>query len=306
MRISRRDFLKWCTASAAAIGLTKVELEKLEDVVFAAESAPPVIWLQGSGCSGCSISLLNTIQETTIDDLLINKISMKYHHNLMTAAGDLAISAIDQTVSQYNGQFILVVEGAVPTANNGIHCVLTEKNGQPWTMLDAVKELGPKAKYVIAAGTCASFGGVAKVGPNPTGIKRLDRDILYGQTKNRIINLPGCPVHPHTLTKTIIDLLLYGMPNLDSRGRPRAFFGYEIHEKCPFKEYDEVKTLGVTGCYEDLGCKGPDTDNNCPGRKWNNKVNWCIAAGHMCIGCAGENFASGAFYKFGRSGGYDD
>ncbi|CAH2213297.1 hydrogenase small subunit [Tepidibacter aestuarii] len=298
MRISRRDFLKWCTASAAAIGLTKIELEKLEDVVFAAESAPPVVWLQGSGCSGCSISLLNTIQETTIDDLLINKISMKYHHNLMTAAGDLAISAIDQTVSQYDGKFILVVEGAVPTANNGTYCVLTEKDGQPWTMLDAVKELGSKAKYVIAAGTCASFGGVPKVGPNPTGIKRLDKEILNGLTKNKIINLPGCPAHPYTLTKTIVDLLLYGMPNLDREGRPEAYYREKIHGLCPRRGTGQSSQLGETGCYKGLGCQGPRTNNNCPIRKWNNKVNWCVESGQPCISCASQDFGEQPIYKF--------
>ncbi|WBW95815.1 hydrogenase small subunit [Oceanirhabdus sp. W0125-5] len=302
MKISRRSFLKWCTVSAAALKLSKIELGRLEEIVMAAESSPPVLWLQGSGCSGCSISLMNSIEETTIDNLLINKISMKYHHNIMTAAGDLAISAIEQAVEQYNGKFILVVEGAVPTANNGIHCVLTEKNGQPWTMLDAVKELAPKANYVIAAGTCASFGGIAKVDPNPTGIRRLDTDILRNQTKNRIINLPGCPVHPYTLVKTIVDVLLYGMPKLDEYGRNLKFYYEEIHESCPFQEYDRVKELGIRGCYKDIGCKGPDTDNNCPSRKWNNKVNWCIEAGHACIGCAGREFGQEPFYEFG--GGY--
>jgi hydrogenase small subunit len=301
MKISRRSFLKWCTVSATALGVTQLELDRLESVVLAAETTPPVIWLQGSGCSGCSISLLNSIEETTIDDLLINKISMKYHHNLMAAAGDMAITCINDTVAQYNGNFVLVIEGAVPTNNNGMYCVLAERDGKPWTMLQAVNELAPKAKYVIAAGTCASYGGVAKVSPNITGIKRLDREILYGKTKNRIINLPGCPVHPLTLTKTIINLLLYGMPELDDQGRPKTFYRDKVHSKCPFREYDEVKTLGVKGCYEELGCKGPDTYNDCPNRKWNNKTNWCIGAGHMCIGCAGENFASGRFYKFGSS-----
>lgn len=299
MKISRRSFLKWCTASAAAMGLTQVDLDKLENVVLAAETTPPVIWLQGSGCSGCSISLMNAIEETTIDDFLINKISMKYHHNIMTAAGDLAISAIDQTAAQYNGQFVLVIEGAVPTAENGMYCVLTEKNGVPWTMLDAVKELAPKANYVIAAGTCAAFGGAPMAGSNPTGIKRLDTEILYGQTKNRIINLPSCPVHPYTLTKTIIDLLLYGMPKLDSEGRPDAYYKSSIHSACPRRGKGNATLLGeLNKCYKNLGCKGPQTYYNCPSRKWNNKVNWCIDGGHQCIACSSKDFLKEPIYKF--------
>lgn len=298
MKISRRDFLKWCTASAAAIGLTGLELDRLESVVLAAEGLPPVIWLQGSGCSGCSISLLNSIEETTIDDFLINKVSMKYHHNLMTAAGDLAISAIDDTVAQYNGQFILIIEGAVPTYNNGTYCILGEKNGAPWTMLDAVNELGPKAKYVIAAGTCASFGGVPKAGTNPTGVKRLDTEILYGKTKNRIINLPGCPVHPYTITKTIIDLLLYGMPVLTGEGNPESFYKESVHNRCPRKGTSNASKLGAQGCYKELGCKGPNAKYDCPTRKWNNKTNWCIGSGHMCIACSIKDFPRTPIYNF--------
>ncbi|WBW95816.1 hydrogenase small subunit [Oceanirhabdus sp. W0125-5] len=298
MKISRRSFLKWCVASAAALKLSKLEVDRLEEIVIAAETTPPVLWLQGSGCSGCSISLMNSIEETTIDDLLINKISMKYHHNIMTASGDLAISAIDQTVSQYNGQFILVIEGGVPTADNGTHCVLTEKNGQPWTMLDAVRELAPKASYVIAAGTCASYGGVAKAGVNPTGIRRLDSEILANQKNNRIINLPGCPVHPYTLTKTIIDLLLYGMPRLDRDGRPIEYYGEKIHGLCPRRGRGQSSILGDTGCFKTQGCQGPKTDNNCPIRKWNNKVNWCVDSGQPCISCANSEFGQRPIYKF--------
>ncbi|MBM7869015.1 hydrogenase small subunit [Clostridium pascui] len=298
MKISRRSFLKWCTASAAALGVTKLELDRLESVVLAAETTPPVIWLQGSGCSGCSISLLNSVEGTTVEDLLINKISMKYHHNLMAAAGDMAITSINNTVAQYDGRFVLIVEGAVPTANNGMYCVLGEKDGRPWTMLDAVKQLGPKASYVIAAGTCATYGGVPKLGANPAVIKKLDTEILYGQTKNKIINLPGCPVHPYTLTKTIIDLLLYGMPALDSEGRPTAYYKSSVHSMCPRRGTSGAKQLGEFGCYKSQGCKGPQTYNNCPLRQWNNKVNWCIGAGHHCIACSSKDFLANPIYKF--------
>lgn len=299
MKISRRSFLKWCTASAAALGLTKLEVSKLESVVMAAETNPPVIWLQGSNCSGCSISLLNSIQETTIDDLITNKISMKYHHNLMTAAGDLAISAIDDTVAQYDGQFILVVEGAVPTADNGIYCVLTEKNGQPWTMLDAINELAPKASYVISAGTCASFGGVPMAAPNPTGCMPVNQVVSSSQLNNPIINLPGCPVHPYTITKTIIDLLLYGLPTLDLDGRPLAFYQSKIHSNCPRRGTGRARELGsTTGCFSSLGCQGSTGQYDCPSRKWNNQQNWCIESGHTCIACSDKVFPQTPFYNF--------
>lgn len=299
MKISRRSFIKWCTASAAALGLTQVDLKKLENVVLAAETTPPVIWLQGSGCSGCSISLMNAIEETTIDNFLINQVSMKYHQDIMVAAGDLAHSCIDQTVAQYDGQFILVIEGGVPIGGNGNYCVLGEKNGQPWTMLSAVQELAPRAKYVVAAGTCAAFGGVPKVGPNPTNVQRLDTNIINGMTTNRVINLPGCPVHPYTFVKTIIDLWLMGMPGLDSEGCPTAYYKSSVHSACPRRGTGSAAVLGeLNKCYKNLGCDGPQTNNNCPTRKWNNKVNWCVDGGHHCISCSSKEFLSDAIYKF--------
>ncbi len=298
MKISRRSFLKWCAVSATALGVTKFELDKLESIVLAAETSPPVIWLQGSGCSGCSISLLNSVEGTTVEDLLMNKISMKYHQNLMAAAGNMAMTSITDAATVYNGMFILVVEGAVPTANNGLYCIIGEKDGKPWTMLDAVKELGPKASHVIAAGTCATYGGVPKLGANPTMIKKLDTEILNGQTKNKIINLPGCPIHPHTLTKTIIDLLLYGMPSLDSEGRPTAYFKSSVHSQCPRRGTSGAKLLGEAGCLKSSGCVGPQTNNNCPNRQWNNKVNWCVGGSHHCIGCSSKTFLANPIYSF--------
>lgn len=298
MKITRRGFIKWCAVSASALSLSSFDVNRLENIIFAAESSPSILWLQGSGCSGCSISLMNSIEQTTIDDLLINKVNMKYHHNLMIAAGDLALSVIDQTMSQLNGEFILVIEGAVPTANNGTYCILTEKDGKPWTMLDAVKEIGPQAKYVINVGTCAAFGGVPMAEPNVTGIKRIDEEILKGKTINPIINLPGCPVHPLTLTKTIIDLILYGLPKLDKEGRPLEFYQYKVHDKCLYKGANKAKELGMAGCYNSLGCRGPNANYDCPNRKWNNKVNWCIEAGHLCISCSDKNFPKTPFYNF--------
>lgn len=299
MKITRRQFLKWCGISAFAMGLGKDTLLSLEKSLVEAGSKPAVIWLQGAGCSGCTISLLNTIEAATIDDVLLNVVDMKYHHNLMTAAGDLAISAIDDTVNTHDGNFILVIEGAVPTGENGAYCILTEKNGVPWTMQDAVLELAPRARYVIAAGTCASYGGIPKASPNPTDVVRLDKSLLRNKTVNPVINLPGCPVHPYTITKTIVDLLVFGMPLMDREGRPLEVYDKKVHARCPNRGSGQATELGqVNSCYKSLGCQGAKSNNNCPVRKWNNKVNWCIASGHPCIACANPDFPATSVYNF--------
>jgi Ni,Fe-hydrogenase I small subunit len=71
--INRRQFLKWATASAAALGLSQTDLLKLQEAFAAttcgcedftttgppATIAPHVIWFQGQSCGGCTLSILN-------------------------------------------------------------------------------------------------------------------------------------------------------------------------------------------------------------------------------------------------------
>ncbi len=287
MQISRRKFLKWSVAAAVALGL-EVSLGSVSNVL-AAETDPPIIWLQGSGCSGCTVSTLNVTNPTTIDNVLLNKISMKYNSTLMTASGDLAMQTLDQSATQYKGQFILVIEGAVPTGANGNYCVIGEVDGTHLTMEQAVLKYGPMAKYVVAAGTCASFGGVSAAGANATGCLTAS-SILSGKTVTPVVNLPGCPVHPTVLIQTLLDLILIGMPSLDRSNRPSNYFGTKIHSICPRKGTTVVKQLGQYGCYKNVGCKGPSCQNVCPSMQWNNGQAWCIGVNHPCIGCANPDF----------------
>lgn len=289
--MTRRDFFKLAGASAAALGLTMFDLQHLEKV-FASASSPPVLWLQGSSCSGCSISLLNNVNPT-IDDVLLNKISMKYHPTLQTAAGDLAIDTLTASSSTYQGQFVLVVEGGIPTGANGKYCVIGEKNGAEWTMLDAVKQLGPKAKRVVAAGTCASFMGIPGSGANLTGIKSV-KDVLTGMVSQPVINLPGCPAHPLVMVGALVDIFNNTTLTLDSNSRPTKYYGTsKIHNQCPRRGSSMVKDVGTFGCYSNLGCNGKADNNNinvCPSRQWNNGVNWCIGANVPCQGCASPQY----------------
>ena len=160
MNVTRRDFLKAAAASAAALGLSRVQLTRLE-TALAASSRPPVIWLSGQACTGCSVSLLNAVNPT-IDQVLLNTISLNYHPNVMAAAGDLAVAAARSTAQA--GGYILVVEGAIPTASSGRYCYVWDEGGRSVTMADAVASLAATAQFVVAVGTCASFGGI----PLPT------------------------------------------------------------------------------------------------------------------------------------------
>jgi hydrogenase small subunit len=286
---TRRDFLKWSSRSAVALGLSELGLFRLEQAL-AAESSPPLIWLHGSSCSGCSIAALNAVTPTTIDDLLVNRVSAKYDSLLMAAGAGLAIQALDGAVAAHDGRFILVVEGGVPTAEGGRYCIIGERAGVPITLLDAVRDLGPRAARVIAVGTCAAYKGVAGAGANPTGVLPLS-EVLAGTTAKPVINVPGCPAPPEQLFKVVVGLLAGGPLAVDLDGRPSACFPHTVHNGCPRRRLNhKAKAFGEPGCLIDVGCRGKTTMAMCPKHKWNGGKNWCAAAGYPCIGCAMPEF----------------
>ncbi len=304
MKISRREFLKYCTMSAAALGLTST-LGSLEKVL-ANSNGPSILWLKAAGCSGCTVSLSNLISNSApvdVADLLINTINLEYHPTLMGAAGEQATQILNDAAE---GTFVLVVEGAIPTKYNGSTCTIYEHEGQPVTALSAVQTLAPLAAAVVSVGTCASFGGITAAAPNPTDAKSvaLAADIST-------INIPGCPPHPDWIVWTVANLLAGNPIDLDSKSRPTALFGSTIHSQCSRQDLDWATSLSDTGlCNNSLGCKGRLTHGDCPTRQWNNGVNWCVGtvgpdgngADSLCQGCTERDFPDGFAPLFSTMG----
>ncbi|MFQ5867862.1 MAG: hydrogenase small subunit [bacterium] len=292
MDLTRREFLKICAGSAVALGISQICIpEVVEALERAAAGNPPVLWIQGAGCTGCSVSLLNTTHPK-ISEILLRIISLKVHPNLMSASGDGVILSMEKTAEEAKGKYILIIEGSVPIAENGVYATVGEKNGKPVSFLKWTKKLGRDAKYVMAVGTCASYGGVPAGAPNPTGAKGVG-DILG----RKVINVPGCSPHPDWMVGTLVHLLLYGVPKLDENLRPTLFYGLYLHENCPnysfYIHQKFAKNLSEKGCLVKLGCKGPLTYADCPLRQWNGGVNWCIRAFAPCIGCSQMEFPDG-------------
>lgn len=299
MKVTRRQFLVYCGSSAAALGLTHAGLSRLTKAMAAVDGAP-VIWLQAAGCSGCSVSFLNKIANAdgpAAADLLLDYVDLRYHPTVMAAAGDMAVESAQAIVP--GGGYFLVVEGAIPTANNGEYChVWEDETGQPVTALEAVQTFSEGAAGVIACGTCASYGGIPAGNPNPTGCVGVREAV--GQA---VINIPGCPPHPDWIIGTIAYVLSEGrIPRLDDYGRPWMYYGHKVHSECPNKRLAKAERLGQPGCLHNLGCKGQWTRADCPLRRWNNGINWCVGAQSPCQGCTEPQYPDGMspFYTSGE------
>ncbi len=300
MRIHRRQFLKYCMGSAAALGLPLTVIGKLENA-FADDTVelPKVIWLNGANCTGCTVSLANRFSDGAVKDvadLLLNYIDLVFHPNLMGAAGDLAVQQLETAAK---GSYILAVDGGIPTAFGGHTCLLwTDDKGHEVTAVEAVNKLAPNAAAILSIGTCASHGGMPAGDPNPTGIVSVSE--LIGKPT---INLPGCPIHPDWIVWTVANLLAGVIPKLDDDGRPSELYhgaAESIHKICPRKGRPKATVFGQDNtCLKDLGCRGPQTSADCPSRQWNNGTNWCIGANAICLGCTESGFPDkfSPFYK---------
>ena len=83
--ISRREFLKFCAATAATLGLPASAEAAIAKAMESAQR-PSVIWLQFQECTGCTESLLRA-EHPTLDKLILDVISLDYHETLFAAAG---------------------------------------------------------------------------------------------------------------------------------------------------------------------------------------------------------------------------
>jgi hydrogenase small subunit len=294
--VTRRGFLKFCAATASLMALPPAMVPR---IAAALENArrPSVIWLSFQECTGCTESLTRS-SSPTIEGLIFNAISLDYHHTLQAAAGTQAELAREKAMEENYGNYILVVDGSIPTTNPAFSTIAGISN------LDMLEETAKGAAAIVSVGSCAAFGGIPHANPNPTGAVAV-ADIIKDKP---IINVPGCPPIPVVITGVLAHFLTFGsIPELDALGRPLAFYGKSIHDRCyrrPFYDKglfaetfdDEGAKLGW--CLYKLGCKGPTTYNACATTKWNEGTSFPIESGHPCLGCSEPDFwDGGGFYK---------
>lgn len=286
---SRKDFLRFCTLMAAYLGL---ETSSIGQVVKAMTVKPrmPVIWLHFQECTCCSESFIRS-SHPIVADVLLDQISLDYTETLMAASGFQAEEAMRNTMTKYKGEYILCVEGSVPTAADGVYCMIGGK-----TSMQILEEAAEGAKAIIAWGSCASNGCVQAAYPNPTSATPIHK-LIKGKP---IIKVPGCPPIGEVMAGVIVHIVTFGrLPELDGLGRPKAFYSKRVHDTCYRRPYydaglyvesfdDENAKKGY--CLYKVGCKGPSTYNACGVTKWNNGTSFPIQSGHGCFGCSEENF----------------
>jgi len=290
-RFSRREFLKLSMAGGVATGMSLSGMGRIVRALAADKALAPVIWLQGQSCSGCSVSLLNTVYPD-IAEVITQVISLKYHMTVMAGTGDVSTGVIDEVVAKKKGELVLVMEGSIPTKGD-VFCTLGERGGHHIPIGDLVLQVAGASQAAIAVGACATFGGIPAAKGNPTGAVSLSAFLKDKGVSLPVINVAGCPPHPDWMVGTIAHYLWYGVPELDSAGRPKMFYP-NTHENCErysyFSEGVFAKDYGEPYCLYELGCKGPIAHCDVSRRGWNNGVNACINCGSPCIGCTEPSF----------------
>ncbi len=304
---TRRDFLKFGAYFGAVMGLGGAAAPTLAAALQRlTESRPPVLWLHGLACSGCTVSLLNSENPGPLE-LLTQHIHLNFHATLSTATGSVAIDVLEKTIAA--GDYVLVVEGSIPATmpkacrvnHEPISELVLRATRQAKQVPGADGSLQP---LVVATGACAAFGGVPAAENNPTGATSVGDYLTQRGQAARVVNLPGCPVHPDWIVGTLAHVLGFGLPELDDAGRPTMFYGKTIHDQCPrFSDYESerfAEHFGDDGCLFKLGCVGPEVYADCTVRNWNGGASDCIQAGAPCIGCASQDFAREAQFPFYR------
>ena len=271
-----------------------------------------ILWLTaGLGCDGNSVSI-TAATEPSIEDIILGSVPglPKVHlHNAVLAyeVGDEFLEWFHKADRGELENFVLVVEGSIPNehlSGDGYWAAMgtDAKTGQPIKTTDWIDRLAPKALGVVAAGTCATYGGIHAMKGNPTGCMGI-ADYLGWDWKSKvglpIVNVPGCPVQPDNFMETLLYLLrqlagLAPMIPLDDALRPKWLFGMTVHQGCDraayYEQADFAQEYGSRKCLVKIGCWGPVVQCNVPKRGWIAGIGGCPNVGGICIGCTMPGF----------------
>lgn len=272
-----------------------------------------VLWITaGLSCDGDTIAM-TAASHPSIEDVLLGNIPglpkvALYNPFLAYQSGDEFMRYFhDAAAGASRVPFILVVEGSLPNEkakSEGYWAAFGQdpQTGQPIPTCTWIDRLAPKAWAVVAAGTCATYGGIHAMEGNPTGCMGLADYLGKGfrsQAGIPIVNIPGCPVQPDNFMDTLAYLLRQAaggapMIPLDEALRPRWLFDFTVHEGCDrgsfYEQADFSRDYNSPKCQVKLGCWGPVVVCNVPKRGWMGGIGGCPNVGGICIGCTMPGF----------------
>ena len=218
---SRREFMTFCAAAATAAGLGKTGVAQVVSA-FEKKEKPAVVWMHFQECTCCSESFIRA-SHPIVADALLDVLSLNYTETLMAASGFQAEKSLNDTIKNNKGKYIVLVEGAVPTKDGGVYCMIGGKTAE-----SILQEVSKDAAAIVAWGSCASNGCVQAAKPNPTGATPIHKLV-----DKPVINVPGCPPIADVMMAVVTHLLVLGkVPALDSLGRPKEFYGRRVHDTC--------------------------------------------------------------------------
>ncbi len=264
-----------------------------------------ILWLQSGGCGGCTLSWLGAEQGPLFATLADEGIDLLWHPSLSQQSCGEARALLGACAEGKLNFDVLVLEGAVlrgPHGSGAYH----RQAGSGLPMMQTLAQLAPRARHVVAVGSCAAYGGVAAAGVNPTDACGLQYDgeaaggLLGGEFRDSlglpVINIAGCPTHPDWISETLIALArgAIGRDDVDDLGRPRFYADQLVHHGCPRNEFYEFKASAAKpsdqGCLmEQMGCKGTQAHADCNLRLWNGSGS-CLRGGYACIRCTEPGF----------------
>jgi hydrogenase small subunit len=287
--VSRREFLEFCGVMAGTLALPGCAAEIAR--ALETKPKPTLVWLEFQDCAGNTESFLRAGRPTAAE-IILDLFSLDYHETLMAAAGHQAEENLARVIHETEGAFIAIVEGSIPMGANGAYCTIGGRSA-----VQIAREVCPKAASTIAIGTCASFGGIPAAAPNPTGAVSVAEAV---PGLDNLIHLSACPANAENLAALLVYYLTFDRwPELDAQRRPLFAYGKSIHDGCERRgHFDREQFVEAWGddahreghCLFKMGCKGPDTFQNCPNVGWNEGTNWPVGCGHPCIGCAEPQF----------------
>ena len=195
--ISRRRFMEFCAAMATTLALPP-SYAQVDRNALSQKRKPVLVWLEFQDCAGNTESMLRS-SHPTVEDLVLETFSWEYHETIMAGYGKAAEAALQRVVREEKGKYLVVVEGAIPTADDGVYCTIGGR-----TALDIAREVCTAQRSTLrwarAPGTVAWFAP----NPNPTGALGL-QDAVPGL---KVVNLPGCPHNPAN-TAAVLSALPY-------------------------------------------------------------------------------------------------